>query len=351
MFVFSSQSFDQHEFVSFAEDAKSGLRAIVAVHNSNLGPAVGGCRMFPYENDDHALHDVLRLSRGMTYKSALAGLPMGGGKAVIIGDPKTQKTPELLQAMAEFIDKQGGKYITAEDSGTSVADMQIMAQFTEYVSGVNSSQEFGGDPSPFTAYGVYCGIQSALKFKTGSDDVRGVRVAIQGVGSVGYYLCKQLLEQGAEVVVADVNLDNLAAAKKLGAVVVPTDQIVSADVDVFAPCAMGAVINAQSILHLRAPIVVGAANNQLASEVNADMLSQRGILYAPDFVVNAGGIIEIHHQNAGTMDQSRAHIAKISDTMTSIFELSEEQQVSTVAVAEQMAEHKFMPKSAISNVA
>lgn len=351
MFVFSSHSFEQHEFVSFAEDTKSGLRAIIAVHNSNLGPAVGGCRMFPYEADDHALYDVLRLSRGMTYKSALAGLPMGGGKAVIIGDHRTQKTPELLQAMAEFIDQQQGKYVTAEDSGTSVADMQVMAEFTDHVSGLNSVQEFGGDPSPFTAYGVYCGIQAALNFKTGSDDLNGVRVAIQGVGSVGYYLCKQLLENGAEVLVSDVNLDNLSAAKKLGVTVVPPDQILSADVDVLAPCAMGAIINSQSILNFRAPIIVGAANNQLADAEHADILNQKGILYAPDFVVNAGGIIEIHHQNIGSMEKSRNHIARISDTLTSIFKLSEEQQVSTVAVAEQMAEQKFMSTPSISDAA
>ena len=345
MFVFSSKSFEQHELVSFTEDSASGLRAIIAVHNSNLGAACGGCRMFPYASDDAALHDVLRLSRGMTYKSALAGLPMGGGKAVIIGDPKTQKTPELLQAMAHFINGLEGKYITAEDSGTGVADMQIMAKHTKYVSGLNTGQEFGGDPSPLTAYGVYCGIKSALKFKTGSDQLTGVQVAVQGAGAVGRYLIKQLIADGAVVQVADVNAANLEAAENMGAQIVAVDKIMSADVDVFAPCAMGAVLNSESIPLLRAPIIAGAANNQLATPADGKMLRQRGTLYAPDFVINAGGIIEIHHQNSGTMDDSRAHIAKIGDTLENIFYLSVEKKVSTMEVAEALAEEIFMKRS------
>lgn len=350
MFVFSSRSFKQHEFVSFTEDKASGLRAIVAVHNTNLGPAYGGCRMFPYASDDDALQDVLRLSRGMTYKSALAGLPMGGGKAVIIGDPATAKTPQLLEAMGRFVDQLDGKYITAEDSGTGVADMRVIATQTEYVSGLNSGQEFGGDPSPLTAYGVFCGIKAALKHQNQSDKLAGVRVAVQGAGSVGRHLIEQLIEEGAQVLVADINQANLQAAERLGARIVAVDQILSADVDVFAPCAMGAVLNDQSIPALRAPIVAGAANNQLADIAHGEMLRKRGTLYAPDFVINAGGIIEIHHQNTGSMDKSRAHIAKIGDTLEHIFEVSEEQKVSTVEVAEKLAEKIFL-NPAVSDAA
>ncbi|NND82102.1 MAG: Glu/Leu/Phe/Val dehydrogenase [Gammaproteobacteria bacterium] len=350
MCVFSSASFDQHELVAFTEDAKSGLRAIIAVHNSSLGPAVGGCRMYPYANDADALEDVLRLSRGMTYKSALAGLPMGGGKAVIIGDPATLKTPELLQAMGRFIDQQGGKYITAEDSGTCVADLKIMSSQTKFVTGINEAQSFGGDPSPLTAYGVYCGIKSALQFARGDAQLKQVSVAVQGAGAVGRYLIKHLIDDGAQVYVADIKADNLRKAVELGATAMSTDEILAADVDILAPCAMGAVLNSQSIPKLRASIVAGAANNQLATIEDGALLQQRGILYAPDFVISAGGIIEIFHQNSGTMERSREHIAKIGDTLTQIFEQSTAQQLPTVRVAEQMAESLF-EKAAVSNAA
>lgn len=341
MFNFSKPIFDDHEFVALTEDPASGLRALIAVHNSNLGPAVGGCRMYPYANDNDALTDVLRLSRGMTYKSALAGLPMGGGKAVIIGDPHTQKTTALLEAMGRFIDQQDGKYITAEDSGTCVADLKVMSRCTRYVSGVNEAQKYGGDPSPLTAYGVFCGIKAALKYKNGNDSLKGVRLAVQGAGSVGRYLIEQLVDQGAEVLVADVNEGNLSKAIELGAKQTDTDKIMTVDVDVFVPCAMGAVLNSETIPLLRAPIVAGAANNQLAQIEHGDLLRKQGVLYAPDFVINAGGIIEIHHQAAGTMEQSHNHIAKIGDTLQKIFQLSDEQQRSTVEVAEQIAERMF----------
>lgn len=341
MCVFSSPSFDHHELVTFTEHQESGLRAIIAVHNTNLGSAVGGCRMYPYASDDHALEDVLRLSRGMTYKSALAGLPMGGGKAVIIGDPRTQKTPALLQAMGDFIDAQGGRYVTAEDSGTGVADMKIIAQRTRHVSGVDASQSFGGDPSPFTALGIYYGIQAALQHKFGSADMQGVRIALQGAGAVGRYLAKRLIDQGAEVFVADINQDNLARVVALGATPIASDDIIAHDVDVLAPCAMGAVLNDQTIPSIKAKIIAGGANNQLADLRHGDALRELGILYAPDFIINAGGIIEIHHQRKATADQSEAHIAGIGRTLAQVFELSDAQNRSTVQVAEQLAEDKF----------
>ena len=344
MSVFSSPSFDHHELVAFTEDPASGLKAIIAVHNSNLGPAVGGCRMYPYANDDEAVEDVLRLSRGMTYKSALAGLPMGGGKAVIIGDHRTQKSKALLEAMGDFINAQGGKYITAEDSGTGVEDMKIIGSRTQYVSGVDDSQSFGGDPSPFTAYGIYCGMKAALKHKLGSDDLKDIRIAVQGAGAVGRYLSDLLIKDGAAVYVADINQENLDKTVALGAQQISVDDIISMDVDVFAPCAMGAILNDKTIPTLKASIVAGGANNQLAERRHGEMLRTNNILYAPDFVINAGGIIEIHHQRSGTAEQSRAHVERIGNTLSQIFKLSDEQAISTVVVAEQLAEDKFLNK-------
>ncbi len=345
MSVFSSPSFDHHELVTFTEDPVSGLKAIIAVHNSNLGPAVGGCRMFPYANDADALEDVLRLSRGMTYKSALAGLPMGCGKAVIIGDHRKQKTKELLEAMGDFINTQGGKYVTAEDSGTCVDDMKIIGSRTEYISGVDDSQSFGGDPSPFTAYGIYCGMKAALKHKLGSDNLQDVRVALQGAGAVGQHLSDLLIKDGAAVYVADINQENLDKAVALGAQQVSVDDIISMDVDVFAPCAMGAILNDETIPTLKASIVAGGANNQLAEQRHGEMLRESNILYAPDFVINAGGIIEIHYQISGAPEQSNAHVELIGDTLKEIFILSDEQSMSTVFVAEQLAERKFLKKA------
>lgn len=346
MCVFSSPSFDHHELVAFTEHQASGLRAIIAVHNSNLGPAVGGCRMYPYENDAAALEDVLRLSRGMTYKSALAGLPMGGGKAVIIGDHRKIKTPALLEAMGDFINAQGGKYITAEDSGTSVDDMKIIGRRTAYVSGVDEKQSFGGDPSPYTAQGIFVGMKAALEHKLGSDDVSGVRVAVQGAGAVGRYLSKLLIEGGAEVFVADINQDNLDKAVAMGATQVAPDEIVSLDVDVFAPCAMGAILNDSSLPTLRAKIVAGGANNQIAEARHGEALREMDILYAPDFVINAGGIIEIHHQRSGTPEKSNEHIGRIGDTLLEIFRKSDEQGTATATIAEQLAEDIFKSSAA-----
>lgn len=342
MSIFSSPSFDQHELVAFTEDPHTGLKAIIAVHNSNLGAALGGCRMYPYANDSEALEDVLRLSRGMTYKSALAGLPMGGGKAVIIGNPHTDKTEELLESMGRFIDTLGGKYITAEDSGTSVADMKIIARNTEFASGINDKDQFGGDPSPYTAFGIYCGIKAALRHKTGNDNLNNKRIAVQGAGVVGRYLIEQLVWEGAKVFVADIHQGAVEKARSIGATPVSTDEILKLNVDVLAPCAMGAILNDQSIPELNTRIIAGGANNQLAETRHGDQLRKKGILYAPDFVINAGGIIHIHHQHMGhSSNESREQIEKIGDTLLEIFETSDELSCSTVKVAEQLAESRF----------
>ena len=343
MTVFNSPHYDGHELVSFAQDARSGLRAIVAVHNSNLGPALGGCRMFPYANDDHALDDVLRLSKGMTYKSALAGLPLGGGKAVIIGDPETQKSRDLLLAMGGFIDGLGGRYITAEDSGTTVSDLKIIAERTSYVSGVMEGGRFGGDPSPYTAQGVFLGIKAAIKFKYSRNSVAGMRVAVQGAGAVGRHLITLLIAEEAMVFAADINPKNCQLAQQLGATIIPCDQLLGCNVDVLAPCAMGAAINVQSVDIIKAGVVAGAANNQLANNVQGERLLERGILYAPDFVINAGGIIDVYYQRAeGSSASTAAHLTTISRSLEEIFSRSASSGVSTVAIAEQLAEEKFL---------
>ncbi len=340
MSVFSNPAFDHHEKVAFGADKASGLRAIIAVHDTRLGPGVGGCRMYPYVSDDEALYDVLRLSRGMTYKSALAGLPFGGGKSVIIGNPHSDKTPALLHAMGEFIDSFGGLYVAAEDSGTGVADVRTMGERTAHVSGLQEGAEHGGDPSPTTAYGVYLGIRTAVQYRLGADSMRGLRVAIQGLGNVGYHLAGRLVADGAVVYGADVNAANLERAREHhGVQVVSTEDILTLEADVFAPCAMGAVLNRETINGLRVGIVAGAANNQLADEEQADHLWDRGILYCPDFLINAGGIIDVFHQRSGSDSAvMREHVERIESNLQEILFRSDRAGRSPHLVAEDLAE-------------
>ncbi len=347
MSVFNSASFDHHELVVFKEDPRSGLKAIIAVHNSTLGPSMGGCRMFPYSDDSEALEDVLRLSRGMTYKSALAGIPVGGGKSVIIGDPHRQKSTALLLAMGDFVESLAGRYIIAEDSGTSVQDIEIIAQRTGYISGLQHDTQHGGDPSPTTAYGVYLGIEAAIKYRCGQNaGVDGLRVAIQGAGNVGRHLAKHLMQNGAIVTVADINKHNLALAQALGAEVVSVAEIITTQVDVLAPCAMGAIINDNNVKDIKAAIVAGAANNQLARPEHAQILRDRGILYAPDFVANAGGIIDVHYQRVGGEEREmQQKVEKIAETLNTIFTHADEENLTTHQVAEKMAEEIFIGKN------
>ena len=339
MSVFSNPSFSEHELVAFRNDRHSGLQAIIAVHSSALGPAVGGCRMYPYASEADALHDVLRLSRGMTHKSALAGLPFGGGKSIVIGDPHTQKSRALLEAMGDFVNSLGGRYITAEDVGTSVADIRTMARRTPYVAGLDDN-EHGGDPSPSTAYGVFLGIRTAVRHRYGRDKLDGIGISIQGLGHVGFKLARLLIEDGATVYGADINAANLErAAAELGVRPVSSDEVLFLPVDVVAPCAMGAIWNRESISRLRAGIVCGAANNQLATPADGELLRRRGVLYCPDFLVNAGGIIEAHHQILRSGESERlAHIGRIETTLAEVLRLSGERQVSTESVAREMAE-------------
>ncbi len=347
MAVFSLSDFADHEQVVFVSDDKSGLKAIIAVHNSNLGPALGGCRMWPYATEEEAVRDVLRLSRGMTYKSAMANLKLGGGKSVIIGNPRTQKTPELLAAFARALEQLNGRYIAAEDSGTSVADMKTMAQFTQHVAGIHDKPSDegtrSGDPSPATAYGTFIGIKAAVKERLGRDSLDGLRVAVQGVGNVGFDLARQLKEAGAQLWVTDIHREPLVqAGRELGATVVAPEEIFGLDVDVFAPCALGAILNDSTIPQLKAKIVAGAANNQLAEARHGLELMKRGILYAPDYVINAGGIIDVYHERIG-FDRSALlkHIEGIHDNLMEVFERARKEERPTGEVADAIAEERF----------
>ena len=347
MSVFEHKEFDQHEHVAFCHDQTSGLKAIIAVHNTNLGPSLGGCRMWSYDSDEDALNDVLRLAKGMTYKAAMADLPQGGGKAVIIGDPRSQKSPQMLAAMGAFVDSLGGKYISAEDSGMSVDDLKIMAKHSKYIAGIDAKFHVNGgipdgNPAPSTAFGVFVGLQATVKYSLKSD-LRGVKVAIQGLGHVGYRLAEHLHKHGAILYVTDIYPESLQKAREaFGAVVVAPDEIFALDVDVFAPCAMGAAINHDSVNQLQAKIIAGAANNQLADESFGGLLTDKGILYAPDYVINAGGIIDIYHQKqASSAAAMRMHIEKIGDTLVEIYDRATELGLPTNIVANQIAEERF----------
>ncbi|MCE9662414.1 amino acid dehydrogenase [Halomonas sp. M5N1S17] len=345
MQVFDHPEFDHHEQIVFGSDAASGLRAIIAIHDTHRGPALGGLRIYPYASEDDALTDVLRLSRGMSYKSALADLPLGGGKAVIIADPRHDKTPELLRAMGRLVDSLGGRYITAEDSGTSEADMRHIHEATAHVSGLARRPGESGDPSPFTAHGVFCALQSAIRHGLGRADMDGLRVAIQGVGHVGAHLARQLHAAGARLVLTDIDQEALELlAGEVGATTTAPAAIFDADVDVFAPCAMGAALTADVAKRLRAGVVCGAANNQLATPDVADLLHGRGILYAPDYVANAGGVIEVEYQRHE--DYSRkavmAHVERITATLDEIFERARRRGTSPAAIADELARERLV---------
>ncbi|WP_432470718.1 Glu/Leu/Phe/Val dehydrogenase dimerization domain-containing protein [Amphritea sp. HPY] len=349
MSVFSHSEFDNHEQVVFCHDEATGLKAIIAIHNTNRGPALGGCRMWHYTSDEEALNDVLRLSKGMTYKSALANLDLGGGKSVIIGDPRKHKTEDLLAAMGRFLERTGNQYIAAEDSGTSVPDLQVMGRETANVAGITERTGIdglpcNGDPSPATAYGTFIGLKTAVQYQLDRTDLKGLKVAIQGVGNVGYRLAEHLHDAGAELFVTDIHEEQVQrAVSELGATAVSQNEILSLNVDVIAPCALGAVLNDESIPLIKAKVVAGASNNQLASQRHDLMLRERGILYAPDYVLNAGGIIDIFYERIGhEHTKVRAHIETIADTLTEIFRRADAQDRPTGEIANELAEERFM---------
>jgi leucine dehydrogenase len=348
MTIFSDSAFDNHEQVVFASDPETGLKAIIAIHNTNLGPSLGGCRMWPYASEQDAIHDVLRLSRGMTYKSALVNLPLGGGKSVIIGDPRREKTPALFHAVGRAINRLKGRYIVAEDVGTSPADMREIARKTRHVGGINDGKdaERTGDPSPFTAYGVFIGLKETVKFKHNSDDLTGLRVAVQGLGNVGFHLCAMLHNAGAELIVADINPAAVErATTELGATAVSIDEILSVNADILAPCALGGIINDTAIANLKAGIIAGAANNQLEADRHGEMLREMGVLYAPDYVINAGGVVEVYYCREGRpVADTKRHIESIGDTVREIFERAARDNKSTGFIADQLAKERFGKK-------
>ena len=326
MSVFEHGEFDHHESLHFFDDREAGLQAIIAIHSTALGPAAGGCRRWRYARDNDAVTDAMRLSRGMTYKNAVAGLPFGGGKAVILSDGAEQKSPELLAAFGRAVDSLGGRYITAEDVGMSVDDMRHVQHQTQYVSGLpQSGDNAGGDPSPWTAVGVFLGMQAAVRARLGRDDLDGLTVAVQGVGHVGQHLCRLLHDAGARLLVADVNRKHLEAVTgELPATVVAPADILFADADVVAPCALGNVLTSVTIPRIRASVIAGAANNQLSTPADGARLAARDILYAPDYVINAGGIISVSHEYHGdsSADAVRADVERIPGRLSEIFAAS-----------------------------
>lgn len=358
MDIVARNNIAEHEQVVFCHDAASKLKAIVAIHNTSRGPALGGCRMWPYATEEEALTDVLRLSRGMTYKSAMAGLDLGGGKSVIIGDPHSDKSEPLLRAMGRFLNHFRGDYIAAEDSGTCVADLRIMAKETPYVCGINDRRTAkggvrSGDPSPSTAFGVFQGLRAAVRHRLQRDSLEGLGVAVQGLGSVGYRLAEHLSRSGVKLWVGDIDPARVRrAVEQLGATAVAPEAICAQDVDILAPCALGAVLDDRSIPQLKAAIVAGAANNQLAEERHGQALLKRGILYAPDYVINAGGVIDIACERHGLDDrQLNLRLEGIYQTLLDLFARADREGQPTNLIANRMAEERFTVRGARATVA
>lgn len=331
-----------HEQLVFCHDRASGLRAVIAIHDTTLGPALGGCRMWNYPSSEAAALDALRLARGMTYKNSAMGLNLGGGKAVIIGDPRRDKSEALLRAFGRFVQGLGGRYITAEDVGTSPEDIAIVQQETEFVAG---TREKSGDPSPATAYGVFRGVQACARTVWGSESLAGRHVAVQGLGHVGEALCRLLHESDARLIVTDIYPERVSQAVKLfGARAVAPEQIYDEECDVFSPCALGAVINDETLPRLRCRVVAGSANNQLQEPAHGDHLHERGILYAPDYIINGGGVINVAHERyPGGYNRERAylHIGTIFDKLTSIIGLSRTEGIPTHVAADRFAERRL----------
>lgn len=334
-----------HEQVVFCNDEATGLKAIIGIHNTVLGPALGGTRMWNYTSEQEAVTDVLRLSRGMTYKAAISGLNLGGGKAVIIGDADKLKNEALMRRFGRFVDSLGGRYITAEDVNMKTKDMEYVHMETDHVTGIPESMGGSGDPSPVTAYGVYVGVKASTKKVFGSDSLAGKKVAVQGVGQVGMFLTERLVKEGAEVFITDINETKLkAVAQNTGANVVGMDEIYDLDVDIYSPCALGATVNDDTIKRLKAKIIAGGANNQLQDEKrHGYMLLDYGITYAPDFLINAGGLINVGSEYYGnySREKSMAQTEGIYDTCMRIYNLADSEGISTQEAAIKIAEQRI----------
>jgi leucine dehydrogenase len=341
MAVFNSMETHGYEQVVFNYDKVSGLRSIIAIHDTTLGPALGGARMWPYKSEEDALTDALRLARGMTYKSAAMGLNLGGGKAVIIGDPRNDKAEELFRAFGKFVNTLNGRYITAEDVGTTTDDMEVIKSATDYVVGLAGTS---GNPSPVTAFGTFRAMQACARETFGDESLAGRKVAVQGVGNVGCFLTERLLEAGAEVHVADIFPEKVQKAVELGARAVSPEGIFDLECDIFAPCALGGVINDETAERLKARIVCGSANNQLLEEKHAIALSDRNILYAPDFIANGGGVINVTGElrpGGYSKDWAISKVSRIYDILLKVFEIAREQGIGTNEAANTLAEDRI----------
>ncbi len=332
-----------HEQVVFCHNKDVGLKAIIAIHNTALGPALGGTRMWNYKTEDEALIDVLRLSKGMSYKAAAAGLNLGGGKAVIIGDPKTQKSEALFRAFGRFVNSLNGRYITAEDVGTTVREMEYVFMETPWVTGIPKAFGGSGDPSPYTAHGVLMGIKASVKEQFKTDSLKGIRIAVQGLGNVGYHLVEYLAKEQAVLTVTDIDAEKTKrVSAQFGAKAVGPDEIISVECDVFSPCALGAVINDTSIRQLKTKVVCGGANNQLAEPRHGDMLREMGILYAPDYVTNAGGLMNVFVELEGySPDRALDKTIQVYDNLLKVFAIANRDGVGTHTAADRMAEERI----------
>jgi leucine dehydrogenase len=325
-----------YEQLLFCQDKQSGLKAIIAIHDTTLGPALGGTRMWTYASEEDAIEDALRLSRGMTYKNAAAGLNLGGGKTVIIGDPRKDKNEEMFRAFGRYIQGLNGRYITVED-------MDLIHEETDFVTGISPAFGSSGNPSPVTAYGVYRGMKAAAKEAFGTDSLEGKVVAVQGVGNVSYNLCRHLHEEGAKLIVTDINKESVArAVESFGATAVNPDEIYGVECDIYAPCALGAVINDQTINQIRAKVIAGAANNQLKETVHGDQIHEKGIIYAPDYVINAGGVINVADELLGyNRERALKKVETVYDTIERVIEIAKRDQIPTYKAADRMAEERI----------
>jgi len=342
--VIKQMSINNHEQVVFCNDNETGLKAIIAIHNTVLGPALGGTRMWAYNNEAEALNDVLRLSRGMTYKAAISGLNLGGGKAVIIGDSKKIKSEPLMRRFGKFVNSLGGKYITAEDVGIGTKDMEYVKMETNHVTGIPESMGGSGDPSPVTAYGVYMGMKASAKFAYGSDSLEGKKVFVQGIGHVGENLVNYLVKEGAKVTIFDIHEEKLIeSASATGATIFKGTDVYEADMDIYAPCALGATLNNDSISKLKCSIVAGAANNQLEDEIiHGKMLLEKGIVWAPDFLINAGGLINVYSELHGyNREVAMSNAQKIYDLTGSILKTAQVESITTIVAAKNIAEKRI----------
>ncbi len=332
-----------YEQLVFCQDKQSGLKAIIAIHDTTLGPALGGTRMWTYESEEAAIEDALRLAKGMTYKNAVAGLNLGGGKTVIIGDPRKDKNEEMFRAFGRYIQGLNGRYITAEDVGTTVADMDLIHEETEYVTGISPAFGSSGNPSPVTAYGVYRGMKAAAKEAFGTDSLEGKIVAVQGVGNVAYTLCKYLHDEGAKLIVTDINRDAVRRAEEdFGAKAVEVNEIYGVDCDIYAPCALGATINDTTIPQLKARVIAGAANNQLREPRHGDIIHELGIVYAPDYVINAGGVINVADELYGyNYERAIKKVEQIYTNIEKVIEIAKRDQIPTYKAADRLAEERI----------